>query len=169
MTRFALRSLRLLPGEEHTAAVEVELEPLALGGQAYRVSPELVDTVLVVQRATSGHVFRLRFAADVYGPCMRCLDDAVVHLPFDLLEYHDSEPGGEEELSSDYVVDDQLELSGWARDSVLLALSDPILCRPNCAGLCPVCGRNRNLEPHVHEEGATDPRWAALEALREDV
>lgn len=167
MTRFPLRQLRLLPGEEHTAHVEVELEPLDLGGQSYATSPDVVDAELAVQRATSGLVFRMRFAVDARGPCMRCLDDAVVHLRVDVLEYHDAEAGGDEELRSDYVADDQLALSAWARDSVALALPDPILCRPDCAGLCPVCGKNLNAEPHAHEENATDPRWAALDVLRE--
>ena len=80
----------------------------------------------------------------------------------------DSERGAGEELESEYVVDDHLELSAWARDAIVLALPDPILCRPDCAGLCAVCGKNLNQEPHVHEEVAGDPRWAALEALREE-
>ena len=74
----------------------------------------------------------------------------------------------DEELRTPYLVDDQLEVSAWARDAVALALPDKILCRPDCAGLCPVCGKNLNDEPHEHEERAADPRWAALEALRED-
>ena len=48
-----------------------------------------------------------------------------------------------------------------------LALPEQILCRPECAGLCPVCGKNLNDEPHEHAEQASDPRWAALDALRE--
>ena len=63
----------------------------------------------------------------------------------------------------------RLDVSGWARDAVALALPDKILCRPDCAGLCPECGKNLNDEPHTHEETETDPRWAALEALRDDV
>jgi uncharacterized protein len=50
---------------------------------------------------------------------------------------------------------------------VALALPDKILCRPDCAGLCPECGKNLNDEPHTHEEAIVDSRWAALEALRE--
>jgi uncharacterized protein len=46
-------------------------------------------------------------------------------------------------------------------------LPDKILCRPDCAGLCPVCGKDLNAEPHEHVEESSDPRWAALEALRE--
>ena len=37
-----------------------------------------------------------------------------------------------------------LDVSQWAHDAVALALPDKILCRPDCAGLCPVCGRNLN-------------------------
>ena len=60
-------------------------------------------------------------------------------------------------------------MSQWARDAVALALPDKILCRPDCAGLCGECGKNLNDEPHTHEEQHGDPRWAALEALRDDV
>jgi len=54
-------------------------------------------------------------------------------------------------------------------DLVFLALPDKILCRPDCAGLCPECGRDLNLEPHVHEGEEVDPRWAALQQLRHDL
>ena len=71
-----------------------------------------------------------------------------------------------DELRSPYVADDKLDLSAWARDALALALPEKILCRPECAGLCPVCGKNLNEEPHEHAETVSDPRWAALEALR---
>ncbi len=65
--------------------------------------------------------------------------------------------------------DDLLDVSRWASDAVVLALPNKILCRPDCAGLCPVCGRDLNEEPHEHEEEHVDPRWAALEQLREQL
>ena len=52
-------------------------------------------------------------------------------------------------------------------DAIALALPDKILCRDDCAGLCPVCGKDLNAEPHEHVEESADPRWAALESLRE--
>ena len=79
-----------------------------------------------------------------------------------------SEPSAAEELRSEYVGDGELDVAAWAHDQVALALPEPILCRPDCAGLCPVCGKNLNEEPHEHEDVAADPRWAALEALRTD-
>ena len=98
---------------------------------------------------------------------MRCLEDAVVDVTVDGREYHSSDRHADEQLRSSYVVDDRLELSVWARDGIALELPDQIVCRPDCAGLCPVCGKNLNEEPHGHEEETVDPRWAALDALRD--
>jgi uncharacterized protein len=82
-------------------------------------------------------------------------------------EYQATSPDESDELRTPYVVDDRLDLSAWARDAVALALPDKILCRPDCAGICPVCGRDLNREPHEHEEKEADPRWAALSELRD--
>ena len=67
---------------------------------------------------------------------------------------------------SPYITDDTLDLSAWARDALALALPDKILHAPDCAGLCPACGKDLNDEPHTHDELAADPRWAALDELR---
>jgi uncharacterized protein len=164
---FSLRSLRLRPGEEHRDEIEVELEPFELGGQRYLPVPDRVPAELAISRASTGTVFRLRFEARLHGPCFRCLEDAVLDLPIDAREYQATNPGDAEELRTPYVEDDRLDLAAWARDAVGLTLPDKILCRPDCAGLCPVCGRDLNREPHEHDEDAIDSRWAALEQLRE--
>lgn len=167
MTIFDLRNLKLRPGEEYEEGVELELEPLSLGGQRYLPVPATVPAQLRVTRATTGTLFELVFRVRLHGPCFRCLADSVLELPLELREYQASDPGASDEERSDYVADDKLELSAWARDSVALAIPDKILCRPDCAGLCPVCGKDLNAEPHEHEVERSDPRWAALESLRQ--
>jgi uncharacterized protein len=164
---FSLRTVKLRPGEEYRDEIELELEPFELGRQRYLPVPEKVPAEFVISRASTGTVLELRFAARLHGPCMRCLDDAVLVIPVDAREYHATSPGEAEELRSLYLEDDRLDLAAWARDAIALELPDKILCRPDCAGLCPVCGKNLNAEPHEHEETAVDARWAALEALRE--
>jgi uncharacterized protein len=166
MTTFSLRRLRLRHGEEHRDEHEVELEPLQLGGERYVAVPARVPAELVVTRTPTGTVLELRVHARLHGPCQRCLADAVIERDLALREYHAASPEADEELRSPYVVDDQVDLSAWARDAVALALPEQILCREDCAGLCAVCGRDLNLEPHEHEEERSDPRWAALEELR---
>jgi uncharacterized protein len=164
--RFPLRTLRLRTGEELRVPVTLAIEPFTLGGQRYAAEPEIATT-LVVQRAAGGTIFSLRFEATIEGPCMRCLEPATAHVAVDAREYADDDAGAEEELRSEYLIDDHLELAAWARDAVALALPERIHCRPDCAGLCPRCGRNLNAEPHTHEVEDLDPRWAALETLRD--
>jgi uncharacterized protein len=168
VTSFDLRRLRLRSGEEHRDEVEVELAPFELGGQRYLPVPDTVPAELTVNRATTGTAFRLRFDTRLHGPCYRCLADAVLDIAVDGREYQ-ATSAADEELLTQYVLDDRLDLSAWARDSIALALPEQILCRPDCAGLCPVCGKNLNDEPHEHAEESADPRWSALERLKDEL
>jgi uncharacterized protein len=165
--KFNLRTLKLRPGEEYRDEIEVELEPFELGGQRYLPVPEKVPAEFALSRASTGTVFELRFGVRLHGPCYRCLDDAVLDLPISAREYQATNPGDAEELATQYVVDDRLDLAAWARDATALALPDKILCRADCAGLCPVCGGNLNDEPHTHDEEPVDPRWSGLAELRD--
>ena len=167
MKRFNLRQAKLRPGEEHRDEIELELEPFELGGERYLPVPDRVPAELAITRATTGTVFDLRFTTRLHGPCYRCLEDAVLEVPIIGREYQATNPDGSDELRTPYLVDDNLDLVAWSRDAVALALPDKILCRAECAGLCPACGKDLNKEPHTHEEVATDTRWAALERLRE--
>jgi DUF177 domain-containing protein len=168
MTVFDLRNIRVRSGEEHREAVEVAIAPIELGGERYVAVPEQVPAELSVTRASTGLVLGLRLSVRLHGPCMRCLTDAVVDETLGLSEYQATSPESDE-LATPYLQDDRLDLSAWARDALILALPDKILCRPDCAGLCPECGRDLNAEPHTHEEEEGDPRWAALQQLRENL
>jgi uncharacterized protein len=96
---------------------------------------------------------------------MRCLEPASPVIEVDAREV--SQPGEIDELDSPYVHDDGvLDLHAWARDALALALPNQLLCRPDCAGLCPVCGADLNAAgpDHAHER-EPDPRWAKLSEL----
>jgi uncharacterized protein len=166
MTLFPLGRLKLRPGQQHRDAVDVELPAFEFGGQRYVPVPEAVPAELEITRANTGTVFVLAFTARLHGPCYRCLGDAVLEVPIRAREYQ-AEEADDEQLTTPYLVGGNLDVSQWARDAVGLALPDKILCRAECAGLCGVCGKNLNDEPHTHDEEHGDPRWAALEALRE--
>ncbi len=169
MTLFDLRSVRVRSGEEWRDEVEIELGALVFAGQRYVPVPEKAPARLTVTQATTGTVFELDFSVRLHGPCVRCLADAVVERSLRLREYQATNPNGSDELSTPYLVDRKLDLTAWARDALVLSLPDQILCRPDCAGLCQACGRDLNREPHTHDDAETDPRWAALEGLREQL
>ena len=66
------------------------------------------------------------------------------------------------------MVDDELDLGRWAHDAAVLAIPTQFFCRPDCAGLCAVCGESLNdADPADHEhESSVDPRWAKLKELK---
>ena len=166
MTMFSLRQVRLRSGEEYRDEVEIVVEPLELGGQRYLPVPDPAPAELSIHQASTGSVFQLAFRVRLHGPCFRCLEDAVLDLPISAREYQANSPD-DEELRTPYLENDQLDLSAWARDALALELPDKILCRADCAGLCPVCGKNLNDEPHDHGEPEPDSRWAALAELKD--
>jgi uncharacterized protein len=168
MTTVDLRTLRLRPGEVRRETIDVELEPFVLGGQRYEAAPATIPVQLEISQASGATVFDLRLHVHLTGACMRCLGFAEIERTVRAREFHDFDAPPSDELHSDYVVDEHLQLSSWARDAVALELPEQILCREDCAGLCPVCGKDLNVEPHEHLDRDPDPRWAALEGLLQD-
>jgi uncharacterized protein len=163
---FDLGRLSLSSGEGRRLQLDAPVAGFDFGGQRYGVRGAEVATVLDVSHTTTGYSLRLRFDAELEGPCMRCLEAAEHTVTVDAREI--DQPGGGEELRSPYLEGDELDLAAWVRDALALALALPtqIVCREDCLGLCPVCGENLNAAgpEHAHES-APDPRWAALREL----
>jgi len=162
---FDLATLGLASGEGRRLTLAVAPGSFDFGGTYYAVAPEQIEATIDVSRTThGGYALRLRFAAGLTGPCMRCLEPAEPKIAVDAREV--DQPGGGEELRSPYFKGEELDLAAWARDAYALALPAQIVCREDCAGLCPECGANLNEQPdHAHER-EPDPRWAKLRELR---
>jgi uncharacterized protein len=166
---FDLGGLRLSVGEGRRIELSVPIEPLELGGERYQIEPERVPLQLEVSRMTgNGYALRLRLRAALTGQCMRCLRAASPAIEVEAREVE--VPGGGEELESPYVDGEKLDLAAWARDAFALAVPVKVLCKEDCAGLCPVCAADLNdLDParpeHRHEQ-ERDPRWAKLSELK---
>jgi uncharacterized protein len=163
---FDLGGLRLSIGEGRRIELSVPIEPFELGGERYEIEPERVPLQLEVSRMTgSGYALRLRLQAALTGQCMRCLKAASPEVEVEAREVE--VPGGGEELESPYVNGEKLDLAAWARDAFALAVPVKVLCRENCAGLCPICAADLNeAEPGHHHEPERDPRWARLSELK---
>lgn len=162
---FDLAGLRLTAGEGRRLALEVSIEPLTLGGERYVADPPRVAVDLTVSRMVGGgYALGVRFTAALLGACMRCLKQARADVLVDAREI--DRPGGGDELESPYVHDETLDLAAWARDAFALAMPAKVLCREDCAGLCPVCAADLNdAGPEHHHEAVPDPRWAKLREL----
>ncbi len=159
---FDLNGLRLTSGEGRRLDLGARVEPFSLGGDEYRVDPAVVPARLDISRTTGqGYALRLRFPASLRGPCMRCLEPSDTTFEIDAREV--SQPGAGDDLDSPYVEGGVLDVGAWARDALALNFPRAILCREDCAGLCPACGVNLNTAgADHHHQAPPDPRWAKL-------
>ena len=94
--------------------------------------------------------------------CRRCLGEATGMLEVDVRELYQVKPTIDDAFTYD---GDLLDLTPLVREALMLDLPVAPVCRDDCAGLCPVCGVDRNEAPCSCDAQATDPRWSALEGL----
>lgn len=108
-------------------------------------------------------------------PCARCLEPVTqsVDRKFDLLYRPQGSDAGDEEKSVagteaeiGYYQGEGLLLEDVLREQVLLSVPLRALCREDCKGLCPRCGKNLNAEQCSCAREAEDPGWEALKEIR---
>lgn len=167
--RVDLESLGLRSGQAETVALSLRPADPIVGGERYKIEGGALATRFEVSRTTSGFALRLAAEAVVAGPCARCLEPARITIRLDAreVEHPDSVDA---ELTSPYVEDGVLDCAAWLHDAITLALPEKVLCRPDCAGICEVCGASLNdLPPGTHShERPPDPRFAKLRELQSD-
>jgi uncharacterized protein len=107
--------------------------------------------------------------------CARCLEPVIqnVQRNFDLLYRPQGADAGEPEVpvttteaEISYYQGEGLLLEDALREQVLLSIPVKTICREDCKGLCPHCGKNLNLEQCSCAEPVEDPRWSALKDIR---
>jgi uncharacterized protein len=140
----------------------------------------------------SGETYHLRgqLTAQLAMPCARCAEpfDLVVDVPVELRfvpaavekagarasassKDDDDEDGTEMSEDDPSIVtydEPRIDLAQVAREQCYLALPMKPLCRPDCQGLCPECGINRNTGTCTCESRWEDPRLAGLKSLLKD-
>jgi len=149
------------PGNSRPVTATVNLA--GLGGSAAEVpASEPVDVDLLLERVPEGIVVRGALRAPWTAACSRCLEPVTGEVAVHVDELFETEPlEGETYLLEEDVID----LEPMVRDALLLELPLAPLCRPDCAGLCPSCGGNRNDERCDCATDELDPRWAALRSI----
>jgi len=134
--------------------------------------PEGAPVVLAgsLESVSGGIVVTATVTAPYVGVCRRCLSTATGSMEAQVVELITDDP----DPDTGYVIEGgKLDLLALAHDACILELPLAPICREDCAGLCPVCGANLNLE-HCSCTLPVDPRWAGLahlyqEELKEDL
>jgi uncharacterized protein len=134
---------------------------------------------VTLMRTTQGILVTGTLVSLVEGTCKRCLEPAravvevqleeefrptnpIAGAPLDPVPFEEQDPA--------LLIDEHhnLDLGEVVRQVLWLAVPMEMLCRPDCAGLCPDCGGNRNAGECQCGEAGVDPRWAALGEILHD-
>ena len=166
-----VRELLSRPGAHKHVVVRAPLEDLATpvasvpGDRPVTVDAEIESVV-------EGLLVSGTVSATAKVRCVRCLREFDQELEVEVRELFALEPRREEDEDEGYAVlpDDRLPLDTLARDALVLAFPAFPLHSPDCAGLCPICGADRNTTDcgHAGTENR-DPRWAGLAALQDSL
>jgi uncharacterized protein len=162
--------LALAPGAVNFGEDAEQMGNLATSGRAEVIHEHRGPKEVVADIRLKG-----RFSGTFQVPCARCIEPVEIPLAaeFDLIFRPVGVDAGAPERSITaseteigYYQKDSLSLEDVLREQVLLSLPVRTLCKPDCKGLCPHCGANRNSQPCSCEEGTSDPRWEGLTGLR---
>ncbi len=153
-----------------TSLALTELDIPAVGGTSDDVWTEegrgLYGAVEVDVELTStldGIVVGATLSAQLESECSGCLVPLDVPLSITTVDTFAEHDAGGEHFPIEHR---QLDLAPMVRDALLLAIPDAPRCRADCAGLCPVCGLDRNTSSCDCVVAVVDDRWAALDELR---
>ena len=164
-----VRELLQKPGAHKHVVVRAPLEDLATP-VAWVPGDRPVTVDVEIESVVEGLLVTGTVSATAVVRCVRCLRQFDQELEVEVRELFALDPGQDEDEGYAVLPDDRLPLDTMARDALVLAFPAFPLHRPDCAGLCPVCGADRNTIDCGH--GGTerlDPRWAALAGLQDSL
>jgi len=165
MLQFDIRSV-----EAKAAQVDAELSPKdAIWQPGDPIPSKPLHVIGRLSAAGTGKFYwHGRVEGDLTLPCRRCLADATVHVQ-DESHVIFAEPGSDEADDPDVQVLDerspQIDLRPTVREQWLLNVPSYAVCREECKGLCPTCGKDLNEGPCDCPE-ARDARWDALRKVQ---
>jgi uncharacterized protein len=136
-----------------------------------RVSDDLMLDYLKgslrLTRTSRGILVQGLLHTQVNGECVRCLTETSIPIdvPIEDIFVYPPEPDAEFTVADDGILD----LAPLIREETMINTPIGVLCKPDCAGLCPTCGKNLNEGPCDCEHEDIDPRLSALKALRDSM
>lgn len=161
-----LRQAFLSDRWERELAYEMDLSEVELDGVKPFCAPVKVRARL--QSFAGSVLVEAELDFSVTMPCDRCCDLVTREFSprFSHTVVRELVSGEDEDLI--VAPEERLDLDGLLTEDILLDMPSKFLCKPDCKGLCPVCGKNRNREDCSCQRQEGDPRLAALRQLLED-
>lgn len=166
LMQLPVRELLRSPGQRRAVTVDIEADAL----DAHDPS---IDGPITVDLVAESGIDQISVEGTVTVPwraaCRRCLTELHGRTVIEVAEVHQDADGRQPLVDDAFPIEhDLLDLRPAIREYVLLELPPDPTCRDDCAGICPVCGADRNTSPCDCDASVRDERWAALDELRLD-
>ncbi len=120
---------------------------------------------ITITRTAQGLLTQVELDAHTTTECMRCLEPVALTLSPKFTELYAFSKKTVTDSGLILPESGQVDLGPLIREYMLLEIPIKPLCKPDCKGLCPVCGENQNEITCQHEEDLVDPRLAVLRTL----
>lgn len=168
------------------SSLRINISKLSEGEHRYSLSTEPpdiglddridrnVDVEVVVEKANRQFLLRAEIRTHGRFVCDRCLDEFQrdVSAEYSVVYVQGGDPPEDLRQSEEilYLPADVniIDLGEDVRQYLILSLPLKMLCKDECAGLCPVCGSNRNTTQCTCTVDETDPRWATLKGFQDN-
>ncbi|MCI1665456.1 MAG: DUF177 domain-containing protein [Atopobiaceae bacterium] len=139
------------PGDTIPLVGHIDQGSYSLGEHDFEL-PQGIDYDLMLTNAGEGILATGILTAHVVGTCDRCLEEACFDVSGEVDEYYlfempEADEQGEDEDDVDFSLvgdDDTIDLAPALMSALIMETPYVVLCREDCAGLCPTCGANLN-------------------------
>ena len=160
-----LKQLFVLIGEKQEFDCDFDFSKERLYGTAPFTHPVRVTGKIENRAGVVRLVFSVKSVLSLQ--CDRCLKAFEKAMDYSFSHIIVRELSNTDDEEFDYVVcaDGMLDLEELARADLMLELPTKVLCREDCKGLCPKCGKDLNLGSCDCKTKDIDPRWQALSDL----
>ena len=137
-----------------------------------QISDDLVlhtfEGLVTIGRTPQGLIVQGDFSAEMPLECARCLSDFDHELDWEFTELYAFKKKSVSESDLLLPEDQQIDLAPLIREYALLEIPINPICRPDCKGLCTVCGENLNEVDCGHEDTTEESPFSGLKDLLDE-
>ncbi len=153
-------------GKRIEKEIEFSQDSFEISGQAYEIVKRGPVKLAISNQGNQELLISAKMELAVAIPCSRCLKDVITEFCLDFSREVDMKMSEEERCEqmeeNNYIAGYELDVDALIADEIVLQWPMKVLCKEDCKGICPVCGKNLNEQECDCDRTVLDPRMAAF-------
>jgi len=162
--KISIKDITSLPDQSKKFAGTCDISNFSYLGSDFSINHiEPFDVVLSMIGSGKLHI-TFDTKCSILGQCDRCLGDVTFEVPVSVdetVEVSEGQVVTDDDIGPYSFVDgEEIDIDELILNEILVNFPAKILCQDDCKGICPVCGKNRNIEACGCDDTVLDPRMA---------